>query len=62
MCGAILIASDVLACRPCWFSLPRVARTRIMRQPRGNVRARAFYTYLHEHSLSRLSPSAGGGQ
>jgi hypothetical protein len=62
MCGTARITARVLACQTCWFSLPQAAQIAIMAKPRGNVRARAFYTYLHEHGLSRLSPPAGGGQ
>ena len=52
MCGSRRIdPRRVLACRPCWRSLPMAARIQIMRKPRGNVRARAFFLYLVTHGL-----------
>jgi hypothetical protein len=60
MCGQATIGSTVLACYDCWGTLPIKARREIMSRRRGNVRARAFFTYLHKHGLSRLSRTGGG--
>lgn len=60
MCGTARITARVLACSSCWFSLPQATQIAIMAIPRGNARARAFFTYIHDHGLSRLDRAGGG--